>query len=64
MAEMMEEPHVVTGESGKDAGEAFFDSVLDRVEEFPSDMASMKAENMQVQEGYAKVKGELEDLNI
>jgi len=52
-----EDPQVVTCESSKDAGKAFFDIVLNQIEEVVSDMASMKAENIQP-------KGEMDDLNI
>ena len=61
---MVEEPQVVMGESSRDVGDAFLDRVLDWMEEVAFDMDSMKAENNEVREGYAKVKGELEDLKV
>ena len=54
---MAEEPRVVIGESSKDAGEAFFDTLLNHIEEVVFDMASMNAENVQE-------KWELDDLKI
>lgn len=52
------------GESGRDVEEAFLDRVLDRMEEMASNMASMMVENIEIRDGYSKVKGELEDLKV
>lgn len=47
MDEMVEEPHVITGESSRDAEAAFIDRVLDQMGELASDVASIKAENVE-----------------
>jgi len=62
MAKMAEGPQVITGESSHNAGKAFLKEVLEQMEKWSSEWASMKAKSMQMWKGYAKVKEELEEL--
>jgi len=56
---MVEGP--IIGESSHSVGEAFHNKVLEQMREWSSKWASMKAENMQMQKGYAKIKEEIEE---
>ena len=53
----------MAGKSSHDVGEAFRYKVLEQMSRWSSEWVSMKAENMNIHEGYSKIKGELEELN-
>lgn len=54
----------MTSKSNKDVEPTFMDRVLDRMEELASKVTSMKAENVEVQDGYSKLKEELDELKV
>jgi len=60
IAEMAEEPWIMTDESSHNVGEYFLNRVLQHMKELVFDITSMKAEH----EGCSKVMEELEDLKV
>lgn len=63
MIEKMEEPQV-TGESRRDVRKFLMDKVLDKMEEFSSEMALLMVENAEIRHEFTKLEEAYDNLKL